>query len=231
MISTRTELALDAVYEAFGRQQKPRRIDGCPCCTTEAQLCQLLAAPLRELDAGRLATYGRKAMTTIGSADDFRYFLPRLLELSLQDRYWWLDREILLSKLQYVAWYDWPETERKALLDLFDAAFDDAVSEAAGPRSANDAEEINNYDDEGCPIDTWLCALACAHIPLSRFLERLTQTDAGNALIAFHARNATALSKGKLVNPFWDGNALETARVVAWLKSDAVRDKLRNERL
>ncbi len=63
MINATTEQALEAVYVAFSDNPTPRRIDGCPCCTSPAQLCALLAQPLRLLDTDTLSRYGKKAMT------------------------------------------------------------------------------------------------------------------------------------------------------------------------
>ncbi|WP_353543535.1 hypothetical protein, partial [Deinococcus xinjiangensis] len=72
--------ALENVYAAFASVPRPKKIEGCPCCTTPERLAALTAGPLRSLDEELLSWYGFKSMTTIGDEQDYLYFIPRLLE-------------------------------------------------------------------------------------------------------------------------------------------------------
>lgn len=72
--------ALENVYAAFASVPRPKKIEGCPCCTTPERLAVLTAGPLRSLDEELLSWYGFKSMTTIGDEQDYLYFIPRLLE-------------------------------------------------------------------------------------------------------------------------------------------------------
>jgi len=60
---------------------------------------------------------------TSGSTADFKYFLPRILDISLHERYWYADREVILGKLTLADWKSWPNTETQPLLALFETAF------------------------------------------------------------------------------------------------------------
>ena len=69
--------AIQSLYEVFARHLKPAAIVSCPCgCTKPEETAPLLAAPLRELPSADLINYAFSAISTQGSVDDFRYFLP-----------------------------------------------------------------------------------------------------------------------------------------------------------
>ena len=65
--------ALENVYAAFASVPRPKKIEGCPCCTTPERLAVLTAGPLRSLDEELLSWYGFKSMTTIGDEQDYLY--------------------------------------------------------------------------------------------------------------------------------------------------------------
>jgi len=93
-----------------------RAIQGCPCCTTREDERALALAPLAELTHADLETFARKALTTMGDADDFRHFLPRILELSLEpSAHLGFHHEVIGGKLVYAGWGAWPEAEQVAL--------------------------------------------------------------------------------------------------------------------
>jgi hypothetical protein len=71
--------SIEGLYKAFASYPLAEVIEGCPCCTTESQQTQIHAKPLRELSIDNLDDFARKALTTWGSADDLKHFLPRLL--------------------------------------------------------------------------------------------------------------------------------------------------------
>lgn len=73
-------LALDDVYRAFGTVRLDRAFEVCPHCFTEADRRYLIDTSLFELTWSDVAFILGKAVTTLGSARDFGYFLPRILE-------------------------------------------------------------------------------------------------------------------------------------------------------
>jgi hypothetical protein len=78
---------------------------------------------LRELTQDDLGLYAGKAMTTWGTVEDFKHFLPRLFELTaaFQALY---EEYVVLNKLDYGQWRSWPPAEIAAveryLLALWD---------------------------------------------------------------------------------------------------------------
>jgi hypothetical protein len=73
-------IALDAVYRAFADVRLDDAFNACRHCFTESDLGYLRATPLGDLTWSDIAFILSKATTTLGSARDFGYFLPRLLE-------------------------------------------------------------------------------------------------------------------------------------------------------
>jgi hypothetical protein len=197
--------ALTNVYTAFAGVPKPAQIPACPCCLNAAQVCALLDTPLRHLTPEQLTPYGSAVLLTSGSVADFKYFLPRILDISLHERFWCPDREVILGKLTLADWKSWPRTEIQPLLTLFEAAFDEAV-----------------VADDGWDVDSWLCALALARIDVTPYLRKLMEATALAALIGFIERNWSHLAKGKLSNAFWKDHKAEAAPIVRWAKSPEV---------
>src|SRR5258705_7533660 len=62
--------------DAFALAPRPTRIESCPCCTTAEEITVLLSKPRKLLSANELQHYAASSMTTIGSAQDLRYFTP-----------------------------------------------------------------------------------------------------------------------------------------------------------
>ena len=208
MAAARVAQTLADVYAAFAKEHKPRRIDACPCCFDRAEVCTLLATPLRELTPKQLSGYASSVFLTAGSESDFRYFLPRILEISVNDSSWWPDREVVLGKLTLADWRAWSKHLSDPLMRLFEAAFDEALLQA---------------NDPGWEIDSWVCALSMAGLDVLPYLEKLKAPGAENALLQFFEVNAGALLKGKLTNAFWKDEKANPAPVFAWLNSPYVQ--------
>lgn len=212
-MSNRVIQALEDVYRVFGLQPKPREIDACPCCIDRQSLCILLSTPLRELTPDQLSPYASSVLLTAGDETDFRYFLPRILEISLHERHWWPDLEVVLGRLRLANWHAWSPSERGVLQSLFDAGFDDAIENAGS----------NGFRLD---VDTWLCALALSGANLQSYFAKLEAPAARRALLEWFERNAGTLETGGLWNSFWEGHEPEMGEVVKWFRSPHVQSIL-----
>ena len=96
-------------------------VDGCPHCVLEADHSALHSVKLRALSAVQLERFAFKALTTWGSLEDLKHFLPRMLELLPHDLGTRVDAPILLGKLARGAWSSWPAEEVIALRRYLDA--------------------------------------------------------------------------------------------------------------
>ncbi|MHA6758897.1 hypothetical protein [Streptacidiphilus sp. PAMC 29251] len=205
---------MEGLYEAFAGVAKPLGMQGCPCCITPEEIAELLRPPLRSMDAEQLDQYLRSAMHTVGTAEDFRYFAPRVLELVVSGDLKHLDIEIALGRLGAAGWTSWSEAERTAVGEVLDAFWDASLACFTTAYS----------------IDEILCALSGAVADLTSFLDRWTAAlDGGSAAAAQHLAefveaNAAVLFKRRgtrLANAFWQRAAVP--QVVAWLRSAGLR--------
>ncbi len=189
----RVRRALEDIYVRFAAPTPPR-IDGCPCCIGGRRVDVLLAKPLRELTGEDLWPYVSGVFLTVGSVRDFRYLLPRILEISVCGLDALPDVEIVLGKLRLAGWETWPPAERKPIEALVDAWFDQAL--AADLLEAEDWLAASE-------TDAVLCGAARADIDLAPLLNRLA-TPAAEPVRTFLVQHyAKHLAKGSTPNSFW----------------------------
>src|SRR5262249_37733810 len=64
-----------------------------------------------------LSGFAFKATTTWGDSNDYRHFVPRIIELALIGSKEWpgLDPGLIGRKLRYAGWQSWPIPERQCL--------------------------------------------------------------------------------------------------------------------
>ena len=180
--------ALEAVYRAFA-DPPPSQIEGCPCCISTRGVDVLLTKTLRELTGKELWRYVSGAFLTIGGEQDFRYLLPRILDISVNDPGNANDPEIVLGKLSLANWRSWAGQEQLAVEEFVDAWFEWAL--------ARDSAQIDEgwIGNEG---ESVLCGAARAGFPLERWLIRLCEPTASLVLADLKERFPNQLS------PFWE---------------------------
>ena len=201
---------IDAVYKVFAKYGKPRDFPACEHCMSKAEKRALLKPCLRELNADELTKYAADALFTVGSVLDFKYFLPRILELSVNDNGWWPGPEMVLAKLRLAEWDNWPENEKVVLVALLNEKF---------------ATLIKDSNVDGGDIDKWICGLGRCMDDITPYLDSLLEQASENTLLSFIESNHTALTKGKLSNAFWDSPANEQ-RLWGWFNSNVVKGLL-----
>jgi hypothetical protein len=211
-VSDRTEAALQAAYSAFTRNGAPQRITVCPCCVSADETEVMTKTKLRDLSAEQLEHYLSAVFLTSGAEEDFRYFLPRLLDLNAHAKWdFESDWEVLLGKLSLGQWQNWPKREREALIGFLHAYFEDLVAAS---------------DQRGNEIDGFLCGLARGGVELAYFLDRLSQPDSDSAFFALSDVNAASLMRGKLANSFWKDHREAGEPILRWLQSESNEARL-----
>ena len=110
--SENLRLAVERLYVTFERYPHPDPLVGCPCCWDRHDSERLQAKPLRKLTTADLVGYLWSAMTTVGDENDFRHFLPRILDLLPGELATEIDPELVLGKLRYGDWAVWSNQER-----------------------------------------------------------------------------------------------------------------------
>lgn len=198
--------AVEELYKVFSGYPVAPKIEGCPCCVSEEDESSLHRTSLREMTAEDLRRYATKALTTWGTENDFKYFLPRLFELVTEKEgiVYEIDLAILFGKLEYAHWNTWPSQEHAVVRDYLEALWLFVLS----------------VPMEAVTIDEYLCAIGQAEEELSHYLtvwQNLRSDTALNHLVEF-VEAQDSLYKGKLTDAFWSGRREQMAQVVEWLR-------------
>ena len=118
--------ALDELYAAYADAALSSNFHGCPHCFVPSDIAYLRATPLRELTHGDLATIGWKLVTTLGSAADVSYFLPRLLEAIAENAA--VNEEVLADRMLAIPTEHWAQRRIAAVRVVLQALLDDACT-------------------------------------------------------------------------------------------------------
>jgi hypothetical protein len=207
--------AIDNLYRVF-RGYRPKQMAGCSCCTSDKEAARLVASDLRSLKAEELCRYSTKAMTTWGTVDDFKHFLPRLMEIVAREPMQW-QIEIVLSKPAYAQWTQWPTRERQSLQAFFDSLWTKLLSEYP----LHDYNRIGDY----------LCGIGQSVEDLSGYLEQWARDESLPAalhLADFITENCPSNYKKPphLANAFWEARSAQAQQVWKWLLDDGRSAKI-----
>jgi hypothetical protein len=200
--------AIEDVYDAFSDVEKPSIVDGCPCCMTADEYETLTAEPLRELTVDELSKYADSVLLTMGSEDDYPYFLPRILELSVGEGPDWITSiEITANKLQMAGFGLWSEKRETAVKNLWLAFIREKAS------SDNHPDLLGFLSSD---IDSWLAAATLIPIPTSPLLAALE--TAPEVVREIYNVNFQTLFQGRLDNAFLKEPSDGQAEIAHWLR-------------
>lgn len=112
----------------FSSVPKPRSLHGSPLRDVDKILRDITAAPLRQLTHEQLGLFASSAITTLGEAEHYRHFLPRILELAIVGASdMGFEAGVIAGKIEMAGWRSWPSAERQAIEAVLRAAFRRAV--------------------------------------------------------------------------------------------------------
>ena len=110
--------AVDDLYRVFARYSRPETIDYCEHCQDPNDLRPLLDKDLKHLSAEDLDVYVASVPHTVGSVEDLKHYLPRILELLPADDFMATSSSVAL-KLVDAEWRSWPADETRAIESYF----------------------------------------------------------------------------------------------------------------
>ena len=115
-------------YSVFAPVPRPRSLHGSPLRDVDKILRDITSAPLRRLTHNQLGLFASCAITTVGGPEDYRHFLPRILELAVLGRPdMGFEAGVIAGKLEMAGWRSWRHEEREAIEVVFRAAFRRAI--------------------------------------------------------------------------------------------------------
>jgi hypothetical protein len=209
LIGMSLETAIEDVYHAFADVEKPKRVEGCPCCMTADEYEALTAKSLRKLNSTELSEYAADVMLTMGTAEDYQYFLPRILELTIEDDVEWMaSAEITAEKIAMAGFKQWNERKQSSITQLWlavirDIATSDSDPELLGFRSSD--------------IGTWLAAATLIPIPVSPLIEVLERFP--DIIRTLYNRNFETLFQDRLKNAFLKEPSEGQTKIANWLRN------------
>lgn len=208
---TALEKSIDVLYSAFASVPKPETIAGCECCISADEIDELIARELRSIPADLLRNYASSALLTVGFVDDYLYFLPRILEVHVNDESYWPDVEITGRAIGDTDPLNWP-AELLAALRTF---LFEVIRSLLAPTSHD-------------MIDRWICAIGRMGIPVEPYLDEIAQSP--DAVLAYFDLNAPHISKGRLSNAFWEPHDDAQEKIVSWFNSAPIRKIIESAR-
>lgn len=192
---------IELLYASFSMFLKPVAIDGCECCLDAKQITLLLNKELSEISAEEISSYASSVFLTVGSKSDFMYFFPRILELSLTDKFCWPDPEVVFNAVVNSDYETWSNEQKNIVNKLLKSKFVDLLS----------------LGEDGCDIDQWLAAIARIEPNISHYLQLLENDKYKSAFCKFVDWNADTTSN-RLSNGFWEECKAQEQQVITWLR-------------
>jgi hypothetical protein len=187
------DAALDRLYGAFSGYPFRRDMPCCiPHCMDQSELDVIGSMPLRKLSSIKMGPFASNLNTTCGEREDFKFVLPRLLELSAKFEFVWPDIDLVFSWLRKEEISTWPAIEQQAVNDFFDAWWKLLLHEKS--------ERVDDAFD----------ALCCSGIDVTRWLT-LWREYAPVSLAEWTNYNIGPVWAGTFGNSFTDDAPLVTS--------------------
>jgi hypothetical protein len=102
-------------YDLFACYKLNGKLDVCPCCVSEEEKELLLSVPVEKIPLDILSVYNTSAMPEKIEAVEYKYFLPRFLELINEFNFPAHSVEIALNRIAYVKTGEWTKEEMEFL--------------------------------------------------------------------------------------------------------------------
>lgn len=204
--------ALNRLYSEFSAaNRRPGSIEFCECCISADEINVLCTQLVRELSERDLERYSWSAPIAIGTAKDFLYFLPRLLELSLDGVSSLYFLEGLMERFREQAAARITPEQRAALDDFFRQAILNCCRKP----------------DRAYLIADWFTASAIAGYDVSKSFANVEAYP--DALSCYHSA-CTGDYPDRVLWPitdvFWPHAEEQRKKVVRWLASKRIREVL-----
>lgn len=155
------------LYWAFRRYKLAAEIEPDPAFPGFCDDRPLRSEPLHRLPPTAFDRYLSKAITTWGSVDDFKHFLPRMLELivnaSEDNARTGINPFMIFGRIRIAEWRHWPTEEQQALDGYFEALW---ATLLATPQSTT-GMTCGYYS-----ADNWLEDVSNIYVDLTPFLRQ-----------------------------------------------------------
>lgn len=205
-LDTQLPDAIAELYRVFRPYRVEFPLEACACCVDESHQRVISAKPLEALTSRDLDWYAFKAITTFGTVNDFKHFLPRLLELIAYERDFPINEEIVFGKLPYASWRDWPMTEQRAIEAYLPALWRQTIETM----------------DEGMSMQVCLACIGRVVESVSEYLAHWSEAMQQSAVarLRFAEFFCTEISLDDLSPTFWEESPEQGKELETWLRDE-----------
>jgi hypothetical protein len=153
----RTRENIEKIYAVFNKYQLNGKIEKCPCgCISNEEEQKIYSTTLMNLSADDLGFYNRKAMSTWGNIENYKHFLPRIIEIYKENKTnGWIDLDTIYDKLEYAKWIEWNKEEQNLISKLIEIDWTDLVNNSDNEISLDSFESYSNFIDVNSLIQLW----------------------------------------------------------------------------
>lgn len=177
---------------------------------------KLFSKSLRDLDEDDLSLYVGKAITTWGEKNDYKHFLPRILELTAEYRtpyeIW-----IAFDKLAISDWNNWLEDEQRAIQEFMIALWENIL---------NDNSEKAEYE-----FQDYFSSLANFYPNFSELLDIWTGVKSKSGIKHFSEmliNEQVMIFDKKKISGFYDKTE-NIEEFISWVLSDKMLNKVEED--
>ena len=209
------QTATQQLYDVFSSYPKPTQMDYSPVKDFREAWRVMRFKALRDLSADDLWQYAFSALSTWGNEQDFRHFLPRLLELMAITEIG-AGNEIFARKLPYAKWRSWPNSEQTAIEDFLMIWWQTLLSNTSPQEASNQYWAVNSL----CTISNIVEDIE----PFLSYWDEQTTLVAKSLIAYFINENASLLlSKNQLVGTWPKSSELQVRH---WLSRPCLKQNL-----
>lgn len=209
----RLRTSLEQLYGVFNTYTMSDPFEYCDHCIAADDVARFRATPVHELTHDDLWTIATNIMLTICSAQDLKYFLPRLIEGAVENAGY--NSEVVFGAMARAEFASWCEEER------------DSVSIYVRAQA-----EANLIVDPSDTYDIWamstlLCSASMLPVDLAALLDKWVDDDrpiAQRQLLEYVCRDVANEGRLRLENGWWTRET--EAPIIAWLKEPKTRAAL-----
>ena len=149
---------VQAAYTHFKKYKAPSELDVCTdCCVTQEEVDGLTSMAVQHLPFKLLYTYNTAAKTPKPGLDEFRHFLPRILELTADYQFISHSAALTLSRCAYYSEEEWEQNELELIRQFGLSFFEQCMRQYPLP-------ELEH-------IDSIIIMLHKAYVPIDELLQ------------------------------------------------------------
>lgn len=240
-MTDRLKISIEKLYDIFAKYQGLSKLEGSPLYDDlNTWNKELRSKKLKELTDEDLSRFTGKVILTWGDENDYRYYLPRILELTaeLKTPY---DIWTLYSRLEDAKWKTWNIEEQNAINDFTIALWDNILNDNSERAEWEFKECFNTianfYPDFSQVLNIWETKenfTSIKHLTNYIFEERHNIFD--NNFIDNRKKNSKNIEQfktwltsekilKKIEQAFYDNEGNEIAERLSWVEQILTNEK------